>query len=54
MAQDTVANFNSAFFTSCGSMNNNVGATKKANVDLGEKRCIQTDTKDPFGYILFC
>ena len=35
MAQDIVANFNSAFFTSCNSMNSIIGVTKKRKCRLG-------------------
>ena len=35
MAQDTVANFNSAFFTSCSSVNSIMGVAKKCKRRLG-------------------
>ena len=38
MAQDTIANFNSVFFKSCGSVNNTVGSLKNTNAELEEKR----------------
>ena len=46
MAQDTVANFNSVFFKSCGSVNSTMGPLKNTNTKLGEKRCIQTEKQD--------
>ena len=38
MAQDTVANFNSVFFKSCGSVNSTGGSLKNTHAKLGEKR----------------